>query len=53
MPNLPKNSLTKNMTYLMYDETLGAGLYEGVGCKNSMKKDSVVINVLWHQLTWI
>lgn len=31
-----------DMTYLMYDDTLGAGLYAGVGCKNSMEKTTVV-----------
>lgn len=33
--NIGKDSVT-DMTYLMYDDTLGAGLYAGVGCKNSM-----------------
>lgn len=31
-----------DMTYLMYDDTLGAGLYAGVGCKNSIEKTTVL-----------
>lgn len=38
--NIGKDSVT-DMTYLMYDDTLGAGLYAGVGCKNSMKKINI------------
>lgn len=37
--NIGNDSVTAIMTYLMYDDTLGAGLYAGVGCKNSMKKN--------------